>query len=823
MTNPPPPDDALFPSPPPSNARPDPEPDPGPVFTSDELFGVPSVVVATAETDANPVNGRGGTGRSDVAIIIIVALAALAAAAASTAPTGVGGVDLVLRVAYAVVIVMAAARARRWSLVVLAGTAAAASRNLAAIVSAWVSLVAVLASVGLDLRRRWLNALVAALATVALYRLGDVGFQGASGIIAMAAPLAVLVSSYNRQRRVHRRRIRQGVVIVAGLLGVVTAGALLATLFGSNNMKAGLTSARAGVASAKAGDNQAASASLQDAVDSFDSARSQFDAWYAVPARYTPLLSYQVVAMAELAAAGHDLTTTASDVAETANYHSISVVDGRIDIDQIRSLEAPLVNIEAGLVQANTNVGAVSTEWLAPPLKVRFDEVAAELSDASREAAVAIDAVRVAPAMLGGDGPRRYFVAFTTPAESRGLGGFMGSWAELTADDGRLELTRTGASDVLAPKPGDPERTLTGPDDYVRRYGPNEPQNQVRDVTLSPDFPSVSEVMGGIYPQTNGGAPIDGMVAMDPYALAAMLRITGPINCVSCGKTLNGDNAAEYLLREQYLTFDDRAERVDALDEAARVTFDKFISAPSLRPAQLASLLGPMVSQRRLMASSTTADEQAFLAEIGMSGAFADRGTDDLFSLVTQNGGNNKMDVFLHRTVDYDTTFNPDTGEVAATATVTLRNDAPTTGLPNYVLKNRDDVNQPNGTNWTWLNFYSPHRLTQATIDGQPLSLREQDEFGLKVYNGYVAVASGATVTIELTLEGTLPVSVADDGVAYRLVAHQQPLVNPDEVTITVRPTSGWRPADGLPAERPRYDGAPTGDTTLAVPLTPTG
>ena len=29
------------------------------------------------------------------------------------------------------------------------------------------------------------------------------------------------------------------------------------------------------------------------------------------------------------------------------------------------------------------------------------------------------------PGQTGADGPRRYFIAFTTPAEMRGLGGFM--------------------------------------------------------------------------------------------------------------------------------------------------------------------------------------------------------------------------------------------------------------------------------------------------------------------------------------------------------------------------------------------------------------
>ena len=39
--------------------------------------------------------------------------------------------------------------------------------------------------------------------------------------------------------------------------------------------------------------------------------------------------------------------------------------------------------------------------------------------------------VEVRLPLLGQDGPRTYFVAFTTPAEARGAGGYMATWAEL--------------------------------------------------------------------------------------------------------------------------------------------------------------------------------------------------------------------------------------------------------------------------------------------------------------------------------------------------------------------------------------------------------
>ena len=73
--------------------------------------------------------------------------------------------------------------------------------------------------------------------------------------------------------------------------------------------------------------------------------------------------------------------------------------------------------------------------------------------------------------MLGADGPRTYLVLFTTPSESRGLGGFVGSYAELTVDDGQLASSQFGrAQDLDAAAAGrsarQPARTTS-----CERYG----------------------------------------------------------------------------------------------------------------------------------------------------------------------------------------------------------------------------------------------------------------------------------------------------------------------------------------------------------------
>ncbi len=163
-----------------------------------------------------------------------------------------------------------------------------------------------------------------------------------------------------------------------------------------------------------------------------------------------------------------------------------------------------------------------------PPLRDKVDSLQAEGRQAEPDATLAASAVRVGPGMLGGDGPRRYLVLFTTPAEQRGLGGFIGAYGELTADHGGLHLTRSGPIDdlITAVKPG--IRVLHAPRDYVDRYGGDDPQDYLQDLTLSPDFPSVASVAADLYWQ-HVHRRVDGVLLLDPYGLAALLRLTGPV------------------------------------------------------------------------------------------------------------------------------------------------------------------------------------------------------------------------------------------------------------------------------------------------------
>jgi hypothetical protein len=424
------------------------------------------------------------------------------------------------------------------------------------------------------------------------------------------------------------------------------------------------------------------------------------------------------------------------------------------------------------------------------PVATQLSKVSDEVDRILPQADLASSGAAVAPGLLGGDGTRHYFVAFTTEAESRGLNGFMGNWAELTAQDGKLTLSRSGRVAELNDAPGADQRVVTEPADYATNYDRFKPGTHLQDVTVSPDLPSVADVIGQLYPKM-GGEPVDGVIVVDPYGLAALLNFTGPIQVQGSPEPLTPDNAADILVRRQYVDFATRADRADFLDQASTKTFEQLTTGDIPGPEKLGSVLGPAVQDKHLMFSATRPDEQSFLEQLGASGAFPAATPDrDFFAVTSQNSANNKIDVFLHRTISYESTYDPGSGRTTSKAVITLRNDAPASGLPDAVIGS-NDRGLPLGTNRLLLSFYSPLDLVDSRIDGTHEGFETQRELGYRVFRHYIGIPPGGTVTVELDLAGTI-----DAGPDYRLAVGVQPMVNADSIEAIVHPTEGWLAED---------------------------
>jgi hypothetical protein len=720
----------------------------------------------------------------------VAGAAAIGAALAPGSPTGVGVADVLFRAAFAAVVTLAASRARRWTWIILAGVTALASADGGWLLVAAAALAVAIVG-GIVSRRRLIGAITGALAVQALLRLPDLGFSGASALVTVLAVTPALVSGYVMMPRRHRRMVHRVLIAAAGFAVVAACLFAFSVLAAITGVRAGIDQVHDGLDAAGDGDMTYAGRLFGDANDSLDTASASLGAWWAWPARVVPVLAQQARALDNATSSAADVAESAGNAAIAADFEQIRYRSGQIDLERVREARAPLEAALASMDRAAASLADADSPWLVPAVRSRVDLFSTELADTRDEVYLAVLGARAAPGMLGGDGSRTYLVLFTQPAESRGLGGFIGGWAELRAENGELRLARSGKGGELNRVPNRAQRTISGPPDYVTKYSRFRPAYYIQDVTVSPDFPSVATVMAELYQQTTNRS-VDGVIAVDPYGLADLLRFTGPVAVPGLDRRLGPDNAADYLLHDQYLDFTDaegraeEAERRDALSDVGSEAFDMLVNGDIPGPRRLGDTMASAVAERHLMAYAFDPDAQALFTELGVDGPLVRPDGNDAFMVVTQNKGNNKIDWFLHRSIDYLATIDPSTGLLEATATVTLRNDAPAAGLPLAIIGSNDQ-GLPLGTNAMFFSFYTPHLLREAKLDGEKIAVSPERELGFRVYTTYLEIPPGREVTIELELMGEVP-----PGGDYKIDVLHQPVAHPDDLSMRAEFSRGW-------------------------------
>lgn len=746
----------------------------------------------------------------------VVVASGVGGAVAHARPAGWRPADIALSFAFGALVSLAGSYARRWSWLVTAGIAVAAGSAKVAVVCAVAAIVISFVAVALNARSLGMGAAATGLAAQALLRLPHFLVQGAPSVVAFLAIVPLFASAYRYAPRRVRRRARRTAVITLGLCVALTLVGVGAALLAKSHLESGIDSARGGFDGVQNGDRDVAVASLNQSASSFGDASGILGSWWAAPVRAVPIIGQQLSAVKTMSDEGESLAQEASKAAAVIDYEQLRVKGGAIDINLLKSVQQPITDTAKLLDDAERRLEATPVNWLLPPVRDKFDTLQAQITRARPAAAIARDVIAIAPQMLGGDVPQHYLVLFGTPAETRELGGFAGNFALVTADKGKLTLTRSGRSLDLSDPTGDAGRTLT-PGAYQEPFAQYRVTQFFGNVTASPNFPDVANVAEQLYPQAADGQQVDGVIYMDPYALASLLDLTGPITVTDTTKApppatttppskkdkkggnngsggtstttsieLNSKNAAHILLVDQYVTIGENHKRVDFLDEATRITFEKLTSGDLPKPVKVAQVMNPMVEQGHLFAHSIHPDVEALFTQLAFDGTVPDRANGDYLSVTQANENPSKIDAYLQRDVTYDATFRPDTGEVVSDVRIKLTNSAPGALLPDDVIGNANGL--PPGTNHLFLTVYSPLNAKGATIDDKPTGVGSIKRFGLSAFTIVVDVPPGGTVNVDLKLAGVVARSRQ-----YQLTVVRQPTVNSDHIDVTLQGREGWR------------------------------
>ena len=745
--------------------------------------------------DATPrVSKRTRTRNHRLTISLAVLVGAGAALFSDAAPAGIALADGVYRALFGSAVIWFASRSRRWTWAFLAGLATVSAATLLTQIVALGALVIAGWSLRRPRRAHLAGAVVAAMSMPALLTQGAGPLWRLSGghlsdpfamsaLITLVATAPVVRSGWRtlsrRKRRTIRTRSRYLAWAIVGVFvgsGVVSAAAVPAMLDG-------LDQTRLAAEYAQDGKLDEASAEFESATESWNRSNAIISGPWMVPARLVPVLGQHVRAAQVTSGQASAITQSAATTTSRVDP-DLLITNGSLDIAELDRITPAVDAFAATLDRAAVRIDETNSTWLLPPIGSRIDRAFEILNPAAGVVGVAAEALHVGSDLLGGETPSRMLIMFTTPAEARGSGGFVGNWAVASMHDGELSIEEQYRTRELNALLAEQNPTLTADADYLARYARFDIEQHIQDVAISPDFPSVAPVAASLFEQATGTG-VDAVLSIDPFVIQQLLQFSGPLER-SGDRPLTGSNAAQELLVQQYIDFgDDEANREAELSELTTTLLSQLLDSPP-DPIAFASELAPLAQQQRLALWLADDFDGSIASRLGLDGAFP-RPTEDLFGVIHQNAGQNKIDSFLERTVSISTELYPTNNLVHHDVTITLDNSAPTTGLPEAILASNDQGLDP-GTNRMILSVYTALPIVDARINGEAIPVQAETEFDTSVYSFVITIPAGEFRVLDLQLSGSIDLA---DG--YEMSFAAQPTVTPDAYSWHVRSNDNTR------------------------------
>ncbi len=578
-----------------------------------------------------------------------------------------------------------------------------------------------------------------------------------------------------------RGRVTLGLAVGAGVLAVAAIPASAALLDVYEPIRDTVRQSRDFVKATPKDGLDGASVRLRAIEAAFRTSERRLDSTSVDAGKFVPFLGVNLRAATSSTQVAGDLAASARRLVDEITVKSVAMKKGTVARADLDRLIAGLRAVRADVRRAQARIEAGgSLDLLVPELREGVEDLDRQVAAVDRRVSNTLDGAVTATRLLGYGRPQRYFVAVQNNAESRATGGYIANYGILVADQGHVTLPqfrRTVEFDAAKDRP----RTLHAPKDYRRRYSRFDVEREWTNVNMSPDFPTVAGVMADQYKQYSGTS-VDGVIAIDPVSLAKLLELTGPIRVAGWPVPITANNAVAILLHDEYVAFEGRLDdRVDFIGRVAKAVFDHLTDSGLSDLIKAGSVIHDVTTTRHVQVWARDDLAAKFLRRTRADGRVPDvRG--DALMVTTQNAAGNKLDYYLRRSVTYDAKVRRADGRVFVDATLTLRlrNEAPATGQPRYIIGPFDGRFKA-GQNRTYLTVYSPLEFGGATLDGQPLTLTGAPELGRVARSSFVDIPPGATRTIVVHLSGFVAGSKR-----YALDLLRQPLSANDEVNLNV-------------------------------------
>jgi hypothetical protein len=513
-----------------------------------------------------------------------------------------------------------------------------------------------------------------------------------------------------------------------------------------------------------AGETSAADATLREIKLHTATARGAASDPLWVAAAAVPWFGANFAAVTELSKSADDVVSDAGSpllhVLSNLRRTTLTPENGAMNVQPFQqSLQesSPAISAATDTVNvARERLGTIEPSSVIPSLAHILERSTRGLDDLHQALNGTSKAIRLLPTVLGTDQPRTYLVLVQNNAEIRATGGMSGALVVIRVDKGAISFSGKDTAGSLGTFKPEVKVEPIQQQMYSRRLG-----SFMSDVNLTPDFPTVAATASKMW-EIRKSEHVDGVIAIDPQVLAAVLQATGPADMPDMSamglpqgampNQLTSENVVKTLLSDVYLRIAD-PQKEDVFFTAAAEAVFKRATSDAISVPKIINALSLPFTERRIKAWFAHPDEQFLISEIpAASGAISGPGIGSAsFGTYFNDGTGAKMDYYIKRTVQLSRvcTVEPRT---VFTAKIVLTNTAPlnaSIALSKSVTGGAFGI--PLGNVQTNVIAYGPPRATliRGRVQGEAADLESHFHGGRPVGMVTVRLAPSQSQTIE--------------------------------------------------------------------------
>ncbi|MFH2085229.1 MAG: DUF4012 domain-containing protein [bacterium] len=417
-----------------------------------------------------------------------------------------------------------------------------------------------------------------------------------------------------------------------------------------------------------------------------------------------------------------------------------------------------------------------------PPLIVptkyhlSYERAKAKLGVVKRGVTTTKAVLAVTPDFIGLGGRRKYAVLFQNNLELRATGGFIGSFAILSFENGKLydmpiyDVYDSDGQLKGHVEPPSPIKTILGEGNWY-----------LRDSNFDPDFPT-SARRAEWFINKSLNFNLDGTIAMTIPSLSALLEATGPLEIPDYNETITGGNLSERVqLHAEVNFFPGSTKKKEFLSTVASALFAKLPSQGGLVSLKLGTALADSVARKDTLISLTNTTTNHVFQTLGWNGSLVDfpcpttlNCHKDYAMVVDSNFGVNKANYFIKRNIEEVITLDQN---LAVNHVLRLRyqNTATSDAWPAGTYKNYQRLYLPIGTT-----------IGKIRVGDKELATKDYtvySEHNRAVLSYLVSVPIKETVIVQI--EYTTPQLPQENELLYTWYWQKQPGTSSDD-SLTV-------------------------------------